>query len=217
MRDSAVYLDTLAASPKARWVVFQAGSPLTAYQSSKSTLVSFSTADVRPFIGEAPLFGQGQVKGERTTEKAPVLESARFFGARIVFIGVQESGPNDFGRIEDAEAAANALNGEPCFSVDVSDEEQSAVDALVEKARAAHEGASVSFAEPRSAIRGMTSEDAATFAVGRSMLDWNTRNRFCSACGQPTHSVWGGWKRACSTLVPWADNGDRKPCPTSYV
>ncbi|KZV73507.1 hypothetical protein PENSPDRAFT_289889 [Peniophora sp. CONT] len=215
MRDSAIYLDTLAASSKARWVVFQAGSPLTAYRSSKNTLVKFSTADVRPFIGEAPLFGQGQVQGERSVEKVSVLESARFFGARVVFLGVQESGPNDFGKIEDAEAAANALNGDPYFSVDLSDEEQSAVDALVEKAQAAHEDAKVAFAEPRSAIRGMSSEDAAAFAVGRSMLDWNSRNRFCSACGQPTHSLWGGWKLACSSLVPWANNGDRKPCPTS--
>lgn len=215
MRDSAVYLDTLAASPKARWVVFQAGQPLTAFQSSKNTLVTFSTTDVRPFIGKAPLFGQGNVQGERSTVNIPVLESARFFGARVVFLGVQESGPNDFGRIEDAEAAANALHGEPYFSVDVSDEDQSAVDSLLEKAQATHEGANVSFAEPRSALRGLSKEDAAAFAVGRSMLDWNTRNRYCSACGSPTHSVWGGWKRACSSLVPWADNGDRKPCPTA--
>jgi len=46
------------------------------------------------------------------------------------------------------------------------------------------------------------------------MVDWNQRNKFCPACGSPVYSMWGGWKIACRTLLPWADNTGRTPCPT---
>jgi len=55
---------------------------------------------------------------------------------------------------------------------------------------------------------------AAVFAGARSMVDWNDRNRFCPACGSPTYSLWAGWKLSCTTLLPWADNAGKKPCPS---
>jgi hypothetical protein len=42
--------------------------------------------------------------------------------------------------------------------------------------------------------------------------------QFCPGCGSPQYSLWGGWKLACSSLLPWADNSNRKrPCPSGYV
>lgn len=41
------------------------------------------------------------------------------------------------------------------------------------------------------------SEDAAMFAQARSMIDWNTRNRFCAGCGRANLSVEAGYKRVC--------------------
>lgn len=29
--------------------------------------------------------------------------------------------------------------------------------------------------------------------------------------------MWGGWKLSCTSLLPWADNTGRKPCPTTCV
>ena len=29
------------------------------------------------------------------------------------------------------------------------------------------------------------------------------------------YSIWAGWKLSCSSLLPWADNTGRKPCPTA--
>jgi len=46
------------------------------------------------------------------------------------------------------------------------------------------------------------------------MVDWNFRNKFCASCGSPVYSVWGGWKRSCSSLLSTSDNTGKKPCLT---
>jgi NAD+ diphosphatase len=47
-------------------------------------------------------------------------------------------------------------------------------------------------------------------AMGRSLIDWNARNGYCSGCGGKTIGVWAGAKRQC----PEKDRvtGDRLPC-----
>ena len=39
--------------------------------------------------------------------------------------------------------------------------------------------------------------EAAIYAEARALLDWNARNPFCGACGNPTMSANGGFKRVC--------------------
>lgn len=39
--------------------------------------------------------------------------------------------------------------------------------------------------------------EAATYAMARSVLDWNARNRFCANCGTPTEPFRAGWGRRC--------------------
>ena len=39
-------------------------------------------------------------------------------------------------------------------------------------------------------------------------------SKFCPACGASTHSMWGGWKISCDSLLPWFDRTGRRPCPT---
>ena len=73
----------------------------------------------------------------------------------------------------------------------------------------------LSWAEPRALMAGMDIFEGGVYAEARSMVDWNSRNKFCPGCGARTYSMWGGWKIACSTLLPWADNAGRKPCPTT--
>jgi NAD+ diphosphatase len=40
-------------------------------------------------------------------------------------------------------------------------------------------------------------EEAATLGVGRGLLEWHAKHRFCSVCGQPSHAERAGWRRRC--------------------
>lgn len=61
---------------------------------------------------------------------------------------------------------------------------------------------------------------AAIYAQARALIDWNTRNIFCGACGHPTISVHAGAKRICPpTDLALVQNGSsvdgsRPPCHT---
>lgn len=39
--------------------------------------------------------------------------------------------------------------------------------------------------------------EAAILATAKSMFEWRRRHKHCAACGEPSHSVDGGWKRKC--------------------
>jgi NAD+ diphosphatase len=53
------------------------------------------------------------------------------------------------------------------------------------------------FADLRAIMTRMSPKDAAAAAVGRSLLDWHARHRFCAACGAPTETEDAGWQRRC--------------------
>jgi len=117
----------------------------------------------------------------------------------------------------DPEAAVANLEGTPFFSVDVAEAyTPTEVQDLLKETELAKDGHVLTWVEPRSLMSaGLDLFSGGVFAEARSMVDWNQRNKFCPACGSPTYSMWGGWKLSCSTLLPWADNTGRKPCPTS--
>ncbi|KAG5922876.1 hypothetical protein E4U42_005189 [Claviceps africana] len=58
------------------------------------------------------------------------------------------------------------------------------------------------------------------FAQARSMLDWNTRHRFCAGCGHANLSIEAGYKRVCpptdlKDAAPGSDTPAQQPdCPT---
>jgi len=39
--------------------------------------------------------------------------------------------------------------------------------------------------------------DAAILATGKAMFEWRRKHQFCAACGQPSVTRDGGWKRQC--------------------
>lgn len=43
----------------------------------------------------------------------------------------------------------------------------------------------------------ITPSELAILAQGKSMIDWNQRHRFCSACGSPSNIAEAGYKRVC--------------------
>ncbi|KAJ7198609.1 NUDIX hydrolase domain-like protein [Mycena pura] len=222
LRSSHSFLNAIAASPKARWLVSNAGQPLVSVPASKPsekpTIAQLSTEQIKTFLGPEPYFGQGEEDGRVLTvdEVTPFTESARHRGVRVVFLGLLDTlstvnalPTSDF---TDPERAVARLEGTPYFALDIGDLGVD-TDVVLDELKDIQ---ILSWGEPRGLLMGMQLDKVslALFGEARSMVDWNQRNKFCPACGSSTYSVWGGWKINCSTLLPWANNTGRKPCPT---
>lgn len=220
LRPSQTVLNAIIISPATRWLLFNAGQPLVASDGSrKPTLAYLTTNDVKSFLGDKPYLGQGGEAGEVAPVDVKVLEAARHRGAPIVFLGLQEPDTSSASALPssdftDPEAAVANLAGTPFFSMDVAEFEESKIDEVLKSSSLTQSGQTLTFSEPRAATANMDVFNAGVFAEARSMVDWNQRNKFCPACGSPTYSIWAGWKLSCSSLLPWADNTGRKPCPT---
>ncbi|KAG5731752.1 putative NADH pyrophosphatase [Termitomyces sp. T112] len=227
LRTSHLFLNAIIASPSTRWLLFNAGQPLVFANSDsprKQTLAFLATKDVRPFLGPEPFFGQDKEIGQLVVESSEVkhssTEAARHHGSPVVFLGLQEhSKTNALSSSDfvDAEATIANLDGTPYFSMDVADLDLASerLQEILQATSSAQEGHVLSWSEPRVLMTGLDSFSGAVFAEARSLVDWNQRNKFCAGCGSPTYSMWGGWKLSCSSLLPWADNIGRKPCPTT--
>ncbi|KAH9858900.1 NUDIX hydrolase domain-like protein [Lenzites betulinus] len=226
LRTSQPFLNAIVRAPTTRWLLFKEGQPLVQSTSSapKPSLARLTTSDVESLLGPEPYFAQAQREGELAPSDVPVLEAARLHGTPIVFLGLHETSTDhadalpssDFSAKTSAEVVLANIKGTPYFSLDVSDVAQSALDETLQNAAVAKEGGKLMFSEPRAAAGGFDAFEAAVFAAGRTMTDWNARNKFCPSCGSPVHSLWAGWKLSCSSLLPWADNAGKKPCPTAH-
>ncbi|WP_309643392.1 NAD(+) diphosphatase [Phenylobacterium sp.] len=53
------------------------------------------------------------------------------------------------------------------------------------------------FEDLRAVAMRLPHTDAAIMATSKQMFEWRRRHRHCSACGEQTEVVEGGWKRAC--------------------
>ncbi|KAF9486062.1 hypothetical protein BDN70DRAFT_870572 [Pholiota conissans] len=235
LRPSQIFLNAVVASPHTRWIIFNAGQPLMVSTESASTKPApayLTTEDVEPLLGPAPYFGQGKEAGELIVEKEvdedshgthSPTEGARHLGGRVVFLGLHEKQAGHNGtalplsELSDPEKAIKQLEGTPYFALDIVDLEESPerVLEILAGSSLGREGKTLSWTEPRSVLSTVDAITAGIFAPARSMVDWNQRNKFCAGCGAPTYSMWGGWKIACTSLLPWVDNANRKPCPTS--
>jgi NAD+ diphosphatase len=81
--------------------------------------------------------------------------------------------------------------GTTYFAIDLSQDEAAA------QSVAARSGCR--FEEARSAAENLLSgAEAGIMAQGRAQVNWHSRHRFCSVCGQPTVMRRGGQKRECT-------------------
>lgn len=181
LRTSATFLNAIAISPSTRWIAFRRGDPLIAGHA----LARLTIDDIRPIIGPEPFFGQGQNDGESAPEGTEVVETARFRGPPVVFLGLDEHQqhaealPSTEFSGNDPQVTAQNFNGTPYFTVDVSNVPESQVDDLLRDRQ-------YSFSEPRVAMQKMSMSEAGLFAVARSMVDWNARNKVRSCdCNLP--------------------------------
>ena len=100
---------------------------------------------------------------------------------------------SNFETPQSSEQTVKSLPGIPYFALDLSETSEEDVGAFLERARLEVDGGDktlplgeeglsttvtveLAFAEPRSAANAFSAFDAAVFAEGRSMVDWNARN-----------------------------------------
>ena len=55
------------------------------------------------------------------------------------------------------------------------------------------------FEDLRGVAMTLPASDAAILATAKGVFEWRRKHGFCSACGQPTIAVDGGWKRLCES------------------
>ncbi|CCL99656.1 uncharacterized protein FIBRA_01676 [Fibroporia radiculosa] len=225
LRTSHNFLNAIAVASATRWVIFQTGQPLLISEpsSAKRSLARLTSTDVRPFLGPEPFFSQGQNPGDHAPTDVLTLEAARFHGPPVGFLGLHEPQTgeanalpsSDFSAKGDIATVISNLKGTPYFSLDLTGIDQAKLDEILQKSEASRTGAEFTFSEPRAAMGALDAFEASIFAEARSMIDWNTRNKFCSACGSPVYSLWAGWKLSCTSLLTWANNDGKTPCPTA--
>ncbi|ELU41680.1 ATP-dependent RNA helicase drs1 [Rhizoctonia solani AG-1 IA] len=148
------------------------------------TLAKVPPGELRTVLGEEPLFGQGQHPGEIAAEDIKVLQSARWRGPNLVFLGVEEPS---------AELSTpkhpEDVRGTPYFALDATDISTDDLFGVL----SVSESQRLEFAEPRSATAKLSS----------------------FACGSRTYPLWAGWKLSCTSVLPWAENQGKPPCPSS--
>jgi hypothetical protein len=80
---------------------------------------------------------------------------------------------------KDPYAAVENLEGASYFSMDVVHIDENKINETMENAELAHDGSTLTFMEPRSAMSSLDAFTAAIFAEARSMVNWNQRNKAC--------------------------------------
>jgi len=189
LRPSHLFLNAAIASPTARWLIFNAGQPLTVARSdnvTKQSVAYLTTNDVKPFLGSEPYFGQGKDEGQLIMESSEVphssTEAARHRHSPVVFLGIHEP-QSKFSAFPSSDfanphAAMANLKGTPYFTMDVADLElpSNKLNDILGSVSQAQSGI-LSWSEPRVVMSSLDSFSGGVFAEARSLADWNRRNK----------------------------------------
>ncbi|GAA5957621.1 hypothetical protein JCM21900_000770 [Sporobolomyces salmonicolor] len=239
LRSSQAFLTSALQSPKAKFVVLDALQPLSAPPNPDDhtrQLHTLSWNEVAPYIGQAEkvfvgvdgkneddVVGlavrgvEGQKLGKETVGELTADEKRHYFVNQpaLVFLGVDErsapasakslplSKPTDLSTLE-----THSPYGIPYWALDIS-----AIADLKERLLKEEEGRE--FVELRAGMHSIPNEEASIGAEARSLVDWNTRNKFCPACARPQRSIWAGWKRTCIPSEPVGEGVEAPPACAS--
>ncbi|KAL0639513.1 NADH pyrophosphatase [Maublancomyces gigas] len=168
-----------AALPSARILLLRELAPLS---SSANNLAWVDYPSVSALIG-TPF----------DLEEAKLIENfdSRTETPTLVFLGLDEKVSDAFQFARDGVT----YTGQPYFALDVTPRPQySSIAEAVAEAATTSDG--THFRQARLDL-DLIPSDAAILAHARSLLDWNSRNQFCAACGARTLSVHAGAKRTC--------------------
>ncbi|KAF1998162.1 hypothetical protein P154DRAFT_469829 [Amniculicola lignicola CBS 123094] len=200
LRPDHAFLSQALKHPSATFLAFQNLEPLI---SSPSTLAPLKFSEVEPIIGKDPF--------EKTEEDVIKEYNSEAYIPQVVFLGLDERKESG----EDGEGFdyKGRYKGRPWFAVDVTPVKsvKEAAEGLIKKLTER----GLDFSKGRMNL-SLSAQEAAIYAEARHLLDWNARNPFCAACGYPTLSINGGFKRTCppKDVAPSITQSDRPPCAT---
>lgn len=175
LRSDHAFLSTALRHPSTCFLLFDSLNPL-AKDPSNVEYVSYK--DVAPLIGDDPY--------SKTEEQLISEYNSTITIPQLLFLGLDERNKQGL--------TYNIYTGAPYFALDVTPkgtitaQAQSLIQTMQSRGLSFLEGRIQAFLPP---------QDAAIYAQGRALMDWNARNPFCGQCGQPTLSINGGTKRTC--------------------
>ncbi|KAH9845738.1 Peroxisomal NADH pyrophosphatase NUDT12 [Teratosphaeria destructans] len=182
LRTQHELLDKASTHPSAKYLTFNELNPLRDVDGQFAYL---GYMDVKDTIG----------RPYEKDEKTQVHEfDPNSHHSTIIFLGLDLEGSISNGGVQ-----LGAYTGTPYFAIDVTPAHYSQFKQQQEFQGRKH--------TPTRIDLSLTRPNSAILSHARSLLDWNNRNRFCSACGGHTLSTHGGAKVVC----PPADKGIARP------
>ncbi|EGD88277.1 hypothetical protein H112_04759 [Trichophyton rubrum D6] len=195
LRSDNLFLSNALKHPSTRFLLFNELAPL----SRNPTELHYASFQEVESIIPLSLFDkpEKEIIESYDSDKAVPL---------VVFLGLNESQTEGEGFIY------RTYKGAPYFALDVTP--RGLLEESAKKIIESMESKGLTFIKAR-AITSLPSDDAAIYAQARHTIDWNARNAFCGACGQPTISTNAGSKRACPpTDLGLSADKSRPPCHT---
>jgi len=175
LRTDHEFLSTALTHPSTSFLLFNNLSPLA---KSFEQLEYATYADVQSLIGEDPY--------SKDEEQFISEYNSTITIPQLLFLGLYENKTSGF--------EYKMYQGSPYFALDVTP--KGTVSAEAEKLVESMKSRGLRFVEGRMHT-SLPAPQAAIYAQARALLDWNARNPFCAACGQPTLSINAGMKRTC--------------------
>ena len=175
LRTDQTFLSAALRHPSASFLLFHNLKPL-GKDPTKLEYVKYR--DVKPLVGEDPY--------AKTEEQLVSEYNSTITIPQLLFLGLDERNTQGL--------TYGIYTGSPFFALDVTPKGTAAsqAESLIQNV----ESRGLVFIDGR-IIASLPAQDAAIYAQGRALLDWNARNPFCAQCGQPTLSINGGTKRTC--------------------
>ena len=198
LRSDNLFLSAALKHPSTSFLLLNNLAPLA----QDPTKLTYTTYDeIRSFIGSDDPYAKSEaelIAEYKSTNLTP----------QLLFLGLDERDVK-----EEESFRWSVYRGSPFFALDVTPKESIADAAKALIARM--EGRGLQFVQGRLHMT-LPAPEAAIYAQARSLLDWNARNPFCAACGQPTLSINGGMKRTCppkdlASATPAATIGSTDP------
>jgi NAD+ diphosphatase len=175
LRTNHLFLSAALKHPSTSFLLLNNLAPL-AKDPTKLEYVSYEI--VREVIGDDPY----------SKPEAEVIAeyNSTIITPQLLFLGLDERNKESF--------QWSTYRGSPFFALDVTP--RGSTEVAVKSLIGRLEARGLQFVQGRLHMT-LPAPEAAIYAQARSLLDWNARNPFCAACGQPTLSINGGMKRTC--------------------